>query len=72
MAEASDAGDDGVGGFGPDEGLWAAVGVADVAMDRGFEIVGPFEGAALQASAGEKSEPALDAIEPGGGRRGDV
>lgn len=40
------AGEDGVGGFGPDEGLRAGVGV-----DCGFEFVGLLEGATLQAFA---------------------
>lgn len=72
MAEASDAGEDGFGGFGADEGLRVGVGVVDVVVDRGFEIVGSFEGAALQALAGGKSEPAFDKIEPRGGCRGEV
>ncbi|MCJ2084424.1 hypothetical protein MKK88_00235 [Methylobacterium sp. E-005] len=64
MAETFDAGEDGVGGFGPDERVRTNVGVVDVAVDRALKIVGPFEGAALHALAGETCEPALVGIRP--------
>ena len=72
MAEPSDVGEDGVGGFGPDEGLRVGVGLVDVGVDRGFEIIGLFEGATLQSSGGREGKPALDEVEPRGGCRGEV
>jgi hypothetical protein len=34
LAEASDAVEDVVGAFGPDEGMWVGIGGLDVAADR--------------------------------------
>jgi hypothetical protein len=72
-AEASDTGEDGLGGFNPDERVRIGVGVVDVAVDRGFEIVGVFEGTAsarsladhgprLDVEGGEQVDSALAAI----------
>ena len=51
MAEPSDAGEDGVGRLGPDEGLGLGVGLVDVVLDGGLEIGGAGEHTALEAAA---------------------
>ena len=38
MSPALDGGEDGVGGFSPDERLWLAVGVGDEAVDGGLKF----------------------------------
>ena len=63
MAEVSDAGEDGIGGLGPDEGLGLGVGLVDVGMDGRFEVGRAGEHALLQAPAGQEREPALDQVE---------
>ena len=72
MAETSDAGEDGIGRFCPDEGLRVGVSLSDVGVDRIFEIGGLLEGTALQASTGQQGKPALDEIEPRRGCRREV
>ena len=72
MAEASDAGEYGVGRLGPDEGLRLGVGLVDVVLDGGLEIGGAGEHTALETAAGEEREPGLDQVEPGGRGGGEV
>jgi hypothetical protein len=59
---------DGVGGFGPYEGL----GVIVVLVDSGPQVDDGSEDAAPEALAGEFGKEAFDGIEPGTGFRGEV
>ena len=65
-------GEDGVCGFGPDEGLGIIVVLVNVAVDGGLEVDYRVEGAALEPPAREDREEALDGVEPGGGGWGEV
>ena len=58
--------ENGLGRFGPDEGLGGFVVVFDVAGDFGFEFGDGFEDAASDSPAGDGREEALDGVEPGG------
>ena len=67
-----DGGDDFLGAFRPDEGLWVEIVVGQEAVNGGLEIDDAFEDAALEPSLGENGEEAFDGIEPGGGCRREV
>ena len=69
---SSDSGDDFVWVLGPDEGFWVCVGVVEEAVDGIFEFPQGSEYAALETLLCELGKKALDSIEPGGGRRGEV
>ena len=64
MAEAFDAGEDLVGGFGPDKRFGIVVGLVNIGLNRDFEAVGADKYAALEAAAGQDGEPALYQVEP--------
>ena len=53
-------GEDGVGVFGPGEGLAAVVPGVDVGLDRGDQVGDGGEGAAVDGLAGEDAEEDLD------------
>ena len=55
-----------VGGFGPYEGIRVMIVDLQVVPDRGFEFAGAAEGAAANSLVGQRPEPALDQINPGG------
>ena len=46
------------------EGLWVGVVVGDVSVDGGLQIDDADEGAAFEASLGERSEEAFDRVQP--------
>ena len=54
------------------EGSWIGVGFGDEAVDSALEVVDGSEDSALEPSACEFGEEALDRIEPGCGRRCEV
>ena len=72
LAEAFDAGEDLVGGFGPDERLGIQVGLIDVGLDCGFQAVGADKDAALETATAQEREPAFHQIEPRRAGRGEV
>jgi len=55
-----------VSGFGPDEGFRMVIVDLQIALDHGFEFARAAEGAAPNLFGGERREPALDQIDPGG------
>jgi ACT domain-containing protein len=55
LAEASDAVEDGIGAFGPDEGPWVLVHVLDVALDRLLQRLNAGEQAALEPVSGQQA-----------------
>jgi len=67
-----EGGDDFIWVCGPDEGLWFLVGLGDEAVDGGLEFDDRAKDASLKAAPGEFGEEALNGIEPGAGRRGEV
>src|SRR5215213_6659892 len=70
LAEAGDAGEDVVCGFGPDERLRVGVVLCNVGVDGRLQRGRAGEGAALETPAVEQRKPALDEVEPGrAGRR---
>jgi hypothetical protein len=72
LPPALDGGEDGVGGFGPDEGLRLIVGFGDEAVDGGLKVDDRGEDAAFEALPGELGKQALDRVGPGAGSRGEV
>ena len=64
LAEASDGGADGVGGFCPARGLGVVVVGFDVALDGGLEFGGGAVGAALDLLFGQEGEGSLNLVEP--------
>jgi hypothetical protein len=70
--EASDGGQDLVCGFGPVEGFGLAVMDSNELVDCGFQLLNASVRAALDLALGEECEPALDLVEPGGMRGGEV
>ena len=64
MTEAFDAGEDVVGGSGPDEWLGFGVRLLDIGVDCSFEAVRAGEDSALQAAPRQDRKPALDEVEP--------
>ena len=69
MFPAFDSGEDAAWIGGPYEGSWIGVGFGDEAVDSVLEVVDGSEDSALEPSACEFGEEALDRIEPGCGRR---
>jgi len=63
-AKTFDSGEDGVGGFGPDERLGLIVGLGEVSIDDGLQIGDRFEDATFEPSARQLCEEALDRIRP--------
>ena len=72
MSPAVDGGENGIGGFGPDERLGFVVGFSDEAVDCGLKHDNRCEDAAFEALPGELGKPAFDGIGPGAGSRGEV
>ena len=72
MSPTLDGGEDGVGGFGPDERLGLAVGLGDEAFDGGLKLDNRCENAAFEPLSGERGKQALDGIGPGAGSRGEA
>ena len=71
-AEALDAGEDLVGGFGPDEWFRIPVCLVNVGLDRSFQAVGADKDTALETAPGQKREPAFHPVEPGRAGWGEV
>ena len=71
-AEALDAGQDGVGGFGPDEGSGMSVDALDVGADGGFQRARRAVHAAPELLVGEVGEEPFDLVDPGRRGRGEV
>ena len=67
-----DAGEDLVGGFGPDEWVFASVPAVDEGPDLGGEVAGRGERAAADGLALNNAEPDLDQVQPRAGGRGEV
>jgi hypothetical protein len=72
LSPAVDGGENGIGGFGPDERLGFVVGFSDEAVDGGLKLDNRCEDAAFEALPGELGKPAFDGIGPGAGSRGEV
>ena len=72
MSPAVDGGENGIGGFGPDEWLGFVVGFSDEAVDGGLKLDNRCEDAAFEALPGELGKQAFDGIGPGAGSRGEV
>src|SRR5713101_8331964 len=72
VGKASDAGEDVIRRFGPDEGFRFFVMSLDEFANGTFKLDGAGVGAALDGALGEQCEPALDLIEPGAAGRGEV
>lgn len=68
-AISGDGLEDGIGGFGPHEGLWVVIVGLDEGDDGGFQFEHAAVDAALNLLVGEQREPTLDLIEPGGAGR---
>ncbi len=66
LAEAFDAGEDLVGGFGPHERLRIPIGLLDVVLNCSLQAIGADESTALQAAPGQDREPGSHRVEPGG------
>ena len=69
MSPAVDGGENGIGGFGPDEWLGVVVGFSDEAVDGGLKLDNRGEDAAFEALPGERGKQAFDGIGPGAGSR---
>ena len=72
MPLALHGGEDGVGGFGPDERLGHVVGFGDEAVDGGLKLDDRSEDAAFEPVSGELGKQAFNRIGPGAGSRGEV
>ena len=72
MSPALDSGEDGVGGFSPDERLGLSVGIGDEAIDGGLKLDDRSEDAAFEPVSGELGKQAFNRIGPGAGSRGEV
>ena len=72
MSPAVDGGENGIGGFGPDEWLGLVVGFSHEAVDGGLKLDNRGEDAAFEALPGERGKQAFDGIGPGAGSRGEV
>ncbi len=66
MIKSGEGVEDLVRGFGPDEGFRVVIVDLQIAFDHGFEFAGAAEGAAADLLLGQRCEPALDQIDPGG------
>src|SRR5271169_58675 len=65
FTESGDAGEDFVGGLGPDERLWVFVIDVQVLADGALQLEGAAMGAAFDLASADQGEPALDKVEPG-------
>jgi hypothetical protein len=72
LTKASDACQDLVGSFRPDERLGVRVGQLGVTVDRELEFAGAAVHAPAELFLRERREPALDKIDPGGAGRREV
>jgi len=72
LSPAVDGGENGIGGFGPDERLGFVVGFGDEAVDGGLKLDNRCEDAAFEPLSGELGKQAFDGIGPGAGSRGEV
>ena len=72
MSPTLDCGEDGIGGFGPDERFGAVIGFCDEAVDCGLQLDDRCEDAAFEPVPGELGKQALDGIGPGARSRGEV
>ena len=72
MAPSFDGGDDLLRDSGPFKGFRFFVGLGDEAVDGDLQVDKGIKDATLEATSGELGEVALDGIEPGAGRRGEV
>src|SRR5262245_42795733 len=72
MTKSSDARKDFIGRFGPDERPRALIRDVDVAGDRGFQLPRAAVNPTPDLLIGEHCEPALDEVDPGGARRGEM
>ncbi len=72
LAEAFDAGEDLVGGFGPDKRFGIPIGLVNVGLDCSFQAVGADKDTALETAPGQKREPAFHRVEPGRASGGEV
>src|SRR4029077_11118961 len=72
LPPAPHGGEDGVGGFGPDERLGFVVCFGDEAVDGGLKLDNRCEDAAFEPLSGELGKQAFDGIGPGAGSRGVV
>ena len=70
--QSTELGEDGVGGFGPDEWFGVIVVLPEVTVDCGLKVDDRSEDAAPNALAGEFGEEAFDGLEPGAGFRLEV
>jgi len=61
---ASDFGEDGFGGGGPDIGLGIGVVGVEVCLDAGDQVGNTGEDTAAQVLVGEITKPAFDLVEP--------
>jgi len=68
--QSAELGENGVGGFGPDEGFRRVDVLPEVPLDGVLEVGNGLERAAPDAASGDDREEAFDSVEPGGrGRR---
>src|SRR5437870_8776304 len=70
--KAIELGEDGVSGFGPEEGFGAGVVLGEISIDGGLQVDDRAEHAAADALPGHLGEEVLDRVEPGGRGRGEV
>jgi len=64
--------ENGVGGFGSDEGNGVLIVLGEIVVDGLLQLGGAFEGDAADAVSDDLDEEALDHVEPGGRRRREV
>src|SRR6267143_6452392 len=72
LASRAARGEDGVGGFGPDERLGHFVGFGDEAVGGGLKLDDRSEDAAFEPVSGELGKQAFNRIGPGAGSQGEV
>ena len=68
---AVEFGQNGLGGFGPDERFRAGIVLGEISIDCGLQVGDRAEDAAAGALAGHLGEKVLDGVEPGGRGRGE-
>src|SRR5207237_2743040 len=61
----------GLGGFGPDEGLGAGIVLGEIRIDGGLQVGDRAEDAAADVLPGYHGKEILDGVEPGGRDRGE-
>src|SRR5206468_11181584 len=70
--KAIELGEDGVSGFGPEEGFGAGVVLGEISIDGGLQVDDRAEHAVADALPRHLGEEVLDRVEPGGRGRGEV